>query len=180
MPSVVSVIEHDHVIRSTGAIIPGETLFWCNKNGWGDLESATGFTEAEKNTVSLPAGGEWVSIRELTHSVDVFVTDRYIGKVKVLATSPEEASRMVRQGEFDPSEIEASDEADPETEVRLLTDIALGAEGKPEQIDHLARLAAELQALRAKGIGGALTDDIEIDGVSYLVRIDTEEYEDEA
>lgn len=39
--------------------------------------------------------------------------------------------------------------------------------------DELTRLAAELQALRAEGIGGAVVDEIEIEGVVYTVRLDT-------
>lgn len=39
--------------------------------------------------------------------------------------------------------------------------------------DTLTRLVAELKSLRAKGIGGALVDDIEVDGVTYIIRLDT-------
>lgn len=44
--------------------------------------------------------------------------------------------------------------------------------------NDLERLAAEFQELRAKGVSGPLADDVVINGVSYVVSIDTEE-EDE-
>lgn len=119
MPSVVSVIEHDHVIRSTASILPDETLFWGG-NGWGDLASATGYTEREKNTVSLPMGGEWAAISDLKHRVRMDVTDTYPAYVDVLAASPQEAVSAVQEGRFDPSEITALD--DPET---TMSNIAL-------------------------------------------------------
>lgn len=33
--------------------------FWSNANGWGDLESATRFTQHERDTLRLPPGGAW-------------------------------------------------------------------------------------------------------------------------
>lgn len=46
-------------------------------------------------------------------------------------------------------------------------------------VDHFARLAAELDALRADGIEGALTDEVELHGKLYFVRIDYVEEESE-
>jgi hypothetical protein len=34
-------------------------LYWSNKDGWGSLDAATHFTEAEKTTYDLPMGGKW-------------------------------------------------------------------------------------------------------------------------
>jgi hypothetical protein len=39
-------------------------LFWSNDNGWGDYESATRFTEDERQTLTLPLGGEWLHMTE--------------------------------------------------------------------------------------------------------------------
>lgn len=112
MPSVVSVIEHDHVIRCT---TPGEDgpLFWNNDTGWGDLASATGFTEAEKRSLPLPVFGEWVALSELKHRVLMDVSDTYPAYVDVLAASPKEAVLAVMEGRFDLSEITSI--SDPET-----------------------------------------------------------------
>jgi hypothetical protein len=37
-----------------------EPLYWSNTDGWVDKASAARFTQHERDTVSLPIGGEWV------------------------------------------------------------------------------------------------------------------------
>lgn len=39
---------------------PGEPVFWSNQDGWADAENADRFTDAEKQTLTLPMGGEWL------------------------------------------------------------------------------------------------------------------------
>jgi hypothetical protein len=44
----------------------GNPLFWSNQDGWGSLETATVFTEKEKNSLTLPLpDGAWVMLPEL-------------------------------------------------------------------------------------------------------------------
>jgi len=42
----------------------GEPIFWNNNMGWGDLSSATVFTEEEWNEATLPINGTWVQLPE--------------------------------------------------------------------------------------------------------------------
>ena len=43
----------------------GLPLFWNNKDGWGSLESADVFTEAEASEFNLPIGGTWMRLPEI-------------------------------------------------------------------------------------------------------------------
>ena len=36
-----------------------ELLYWSNANGWGCLATSDGFTQAERETLNLPIGGQW-------------------------------------------------------------------------------------------------------------------------
>ena len=38
----------------------GAPLFWSNDDGWTEYEYADRFTDAEKQTLTLPMGGEWL------------------------------------------------------------------------------------------------------------------------
>lgn len=40
-------------------LITNGDLWWSNEHGWGDQESATRFTQAERYRLSLPLGGYW-------------------------------------------------------------------------------------------------------------------------
>lgn len=50
------------VIQSERETCPetGEPLFWNNADGWGDAATADRFTDAEKQTLTLPMGGKWL------------------------------------------------------------------------------------------------------------------------
>lgn len=59
-----------------------EPQFWSNDNGWGSLESATVFTQAERHTLQLPGphdGSRWATVVEAMH---IFATwqKHYKGK----------------------------------------------------------------------------------------------------
>jgi hypothetical protein len=47
----------DYVIR----LYHDDGCYWSNKDGWGDLASASVFTKTEKETLNLPIGGEWLN-----------------------------------------------------------------------------------------------------------------------
>lgn len=38
----------------------GEPLYWHNKDGWVEIESATWFSKEETKTLTLPTSGKWV------------------------------------------------------------------------------------------------------------------------
>lgn len=40
------------------------TEFWSNENGWGCIEEANVFSEAESAAIHLPVGGSWVRLWE--------------------------------------------------------------------------------------------------------------------
>jgi len=64
--------------------------------------------------------------------------------------------------------------------IRLPEHVALVHGEVTKPANHLERLAAELQELRAKGVAGPLSDDIVIGDVCYLVTITTEVEEPDA
>lgn len=47
-------------IRQVEGDVPSEILFWNNESGWGAAATADVFTDAEKESLNLPMGGEWV------------------------------------------------------------------------------------------------------------------------
>ena len=49
------------IIQHKG-LVDGEQLFWSNRDGWGSFESATVFTQQEKEKLNLPVGGEWADL----------------------------------------------------------------------------------------------------------------------
>lgn len=38
----------------------GQPLWWSNEGGWSDLGEAVVYTEAERQRLNVPLGGEWV------------------------------------------------------------------------------------------------------------------------
>lgn len=40
--------------------VNGVYLFWSNRDGWVDFNSADSFTQKEKDTFNAPIDGEWV------------------------------------------------------------------------------------------------------------------------
>lgn len=50
-----------YLIRNTEAADPDE-LWWCNEDGWSNLtDTATVYSEEERQWMQEPIGGEWVA-----------------------------------------------------------------------------------------------------------------------
>lgn len=47
------------------------SLYWSNKFGWVDKESATIFTKEERSAVNLPIAGTWEQIRGVTCEMEI-------------------------------------------------------------------------------------------------------------
>ena len=53
---------YNHVLR----------LYWSNEDGWGAPVNATRFSEGEKQSLTLPLFGEWVTEDHAADWIDLF------------------------------------------------------------------------------------------------------------
>ena len=59
---VMNYIGQEYVIVQLLPDEPDQTLYWSNEDGWGDLDSATIFTEVDHQLRNLPINGQWMEL----------------------------------------------------------------------------------------------------------------------
>jgi hypothetical protein len=47
--------------------------FWSTKNGWGEFDNATGFSEKERHSFELPGEGFWILRMYVNRLIDRYV-----------------------------------------------------------------------------------------------------------